>query len=363
MKLLKNDLVVFIFLTVASVFFFACSDELIAGLGTPEHLPTNASIGTVGAISVGTGFTDSLFAGAIAMSEPSLRPTDPNYLDNTLTRAQKYVLAWSHAQNAAEYEVRVLSEPITETNWALAQTVSHTVTSDDGVTVVAEIPLSPRPQVLPARCVNCGECVKKCPVDAITTSNGRATIDYDKCIECGQCFQACAYKAIEGFFAGVPYYFAVRAKNSVGEYGESFTVTPQPFLLRYATHADIPDSSKPLIPVADAPWKGCMGNCNITFDSISGCANAGCFITSPLASLFPNDTSENRSVCPVDAVYSIGFDSATIEDNNTAGGAIFIDKDKCINCGRCVVQCYQDGGFGAVTTEVIASVKGLFSGE
>lgn len=39
-------------------------------------------------------------------------------------------------------------------------------------------------------------CIRSCPVDAISTINGRAVIDYTKCIECGKCQANCPYDAI-----------------------------------------------------------------------------------------------------------------------------------------------------------------------
>lgn len=39
-------------------------------------------------------------------------------------------------------------------------------------------------------------CIGQCPVDAITITQGRAVIDYDKCVECGRCKESCPYNAI-----------------------------------------------------------------------------------------------------------------------------------------------------------------------
>ncbi|HEC89090.1 MAG TPA: 4Fe-4S dicluster domain-containing protein [Thermoplasmatales archaeon] len=46
------------------------------------------------------------------------------------------------------------------------------------------------------RCVGCGECVKRCPFDAIRIVNGRAEIDVLKCRKCRICISACPENAI-----------------------------------------------------------------------------------------------------------------------------------------------------------------------
>jgi NADH:ubiquinone oxidoreductase subunit F (NADH-binding) len=49
----------------------------------------------------------------------------------------------------------------------------------------------------PEKCVGCGACLKKCPVDAIigTLKQPHFVIE-DKCIGCGLCFEACKFNAI-----------------------------------------------------------------------------------------------------------------------------------------------------------------------
>lgn len=39
-------------------------------------------------------------------------------------------------------------------------------------------------------------CMTNCPKDAITITNGKSNIDYDKCVNCGKCEKVCPYNAI-----------------------------------------------------------------------------------------------------------------------------------------------------------------------
>ncbi|MBN2038247.1 MAG: DUF362 domain-containing protein [Chitinispirillaceae bacterium] len=45
-------------------------------------------------------------------------------------------------------------------------------------------------------CVACGQCVRRCPKNAIVMKTGKAVIDYDRCVGCGQCIAACNYGAM-----------------------------------------------------------------------------------------------------------------------------------------------------------------------
>jgi len=53
------------------------------------------------------------------------------------------------------------------------------------------------PIVYEQKCVGCGECVKVCPVKAISLKNNKSVIDGLKCIGCATCIAVCPYAAID----------------------------------------------------------------------------------------------------------------------------------------------------------------------
>ncbi len=45
------------------------------------------------------------------------------------------------------------------------------------------------------KCVGCGDCVRTCPVQAITIEKGKAIVDPEKCVACKLCVKTCSYGA------------------------------------------------------------------------------------------------------------------------------------------------------------------------
>lgn len=56
--------------------------------------------------------------------------------------------------------------------------------------------LVPRPEVMPGRCVRCGECIRLCPPQAIQMELEGPRIDLERCIRCYSCHEACSQAAI-----------------------------------------------------------------------------------------------------------------------------------------------------------------------
>lgn len=45
-------------------------------------------------------------------------------------------------------------------------------------------------------CTNCGICIERCQVDAISDDGGKVTVDLARCIGCGLCVTGCSVNAV-----------------------------------------------------------------------------------------------------------------------------------------------------------------------
>jgi uncharacterized protein (DUF362 family)/ferredoxin len=77
---------------------------------------------------------------------------------------------------------RMCAEPLWE---RLTRMVNHTI-------------FRPRPVIAQARCTGCGDCVRRCPVNAMTpTAAGRFVINHTTCADCGCCLKVCHEGAVQ----------------------------------------------------------------------------------------------------------------------------------------------------------------------
>ena len=53
------------------------------------------------------------------------------------------------------------------------------------------------PQRVSGRCFQCGDCLRRCPMDALSLNDDGISVDLNRCIGCGLCVTACAAGAIE----------------------------------------------------------------------------------------------------------------------------------------------------------------------
>jgi ferredoxin len=49
--------------------------------------------------------------------------------------------------------------------------------------------------IIHSRCVGCGDCVRQCPMTALSLDNGKAVVDPTKCVGCHTCLMTCSFGA------------------------------------------------------------------------------------------------------------------------------------------------------------------------
>jgi len=54
-----------------------------------------------------------------------------------------------------------------------------------------------KPQIIPAVCTKCKQCITWCPVQAISMGDDSAVINSDVCIGCGECLAVCRFDAVK----------------------------------------------------------------------------------------------------------------------------------------------------------------------
>lgn len=356
--------IIFILFCFISAAFLACSDDFITTVSHTDNIEVSPHLAKVNTFSVHRRYRDSVFLASVGewstyyeeliaegledeiefpkFKNPELDPSRPDFLDDTEAYIKEFYLSWSDVHGAKGYEVRVNKKPITPINWSHSEKVMLVSTYKNNGIIEAKATITPTPKTYTSRCIDCGACYQKCPTGAITSKDKRAFIDYSKCIECGECYRACEYDAIGGVFAGTAYYFAIRAYDEDSAFSKEIQCTNERSKIRYTSLAEIPDSMNiedPEKQIAIKFGSGCGGNCSDgTAGETTGSFNT-CFII-------------QHDACPVNAVYQVAKED--IKDKNTHQTAMFIDHDKCVNCGECALACSKHGPWGAIVTEVIA---------
>lgn len=363
---IKNKVIVFLAFCFISAIILACSEDFITSTSAKESVKVNKDLAGVSELTIKTRLRDSVFTywiGLISDMNEGFSDDDkinasvynrpsvfndtfyyPNYVESTAAYLEEFFISWDEVENVAGYEIRVYPKPIDSANWLLAEKLYIKNQSGNNGVISAVAQITPTPKVYTSKCVNCGECKKACPTNAISYINSKAVVDFDKCIECGECFRACDYNSIGGVFAGSEYYFAIRTFDDDSAYSEKILCTDAAYKMRYVTLGVISDSLLKDDPEdlqsgnAMKGKDGCGGNCT---DGSSGDSRGDCSQCYILT----------YNTCPVNAVYQV--DSASAKEMVLNKDAMLIDTKKCINCGECAKTCYTYGPWGAVVTEIV----------
>ncbi len=218
-----------------------------------------------------------------------------------------FTMRWTEVDNAVYYEIRASETPITAENWYEATPMATVAAPADTANIFVRVEVEEEP------CIGCGLCEQVCPMDAIVVQGGIAVIDYDKCTACGQCMDVCPVDAISGTRYGKNYFFGIRAFFSEENPATDIAVTSgSQRLIYYNNHYTF------------YPTNSC-GRCTAGDES-------ACYILTEYA----DDTDIFCGYgCPVDAIWQDTLPIGTVPN------MVYIDYDDCINCGECLLECWN----------------------
>lgn len=217
---------------------------------------------------------------------------------------EAFTIHWSPVQGATWYEARISRIPITPETWDQAVVAATIDAPADSADIFVQ------PSVYDNTCISCGLCEQACPHDAIVVQGGSAVIDISKCTSCGECVRVCPVSSISDSRFGQPYYIGLRPFFGEREPGEEIIVSENSYKLVYFNDTDM----CPGCP-GDIPGGGVCSGCTVIEDSVEH--NGEMLYGGP--------------GCPVDALTLIPND------------AVYIDYDLCINCGQCLIECWNIG--------------------
>ena len=350
---MKKNILVGCAIAALFLFFYSCSD-LIGGVD-------GAGPAAPGSITVATGMVDSLEALRVQYDS---------------TRYVGMTVIFPKVSGSDHYDIRVLSVPITQENWGSAVPVAYRTLSSDSVNTTVSIRL--RPTIVWNNCTGCGECVKPrsaavhrpwrkieteeltpsdsvltenpdpriCPRNAIVIVAGKAQIDPDECTGCGEGYKVCPHQAVTDCSFGRFYYVGIKAVDRAGSSPAPIS-TNRAFKLLYDNWVTRPGLFPSLPPIAvcqHCNFGGCFANqrvysrgmiwtdTSVEFDNDKLLTDGGPFIEADSCK-----GSGEFGGCPVGAIYT---------DSDPASKrfkAIYIDPNKCINCGICFERCLNEG--------------------
>jgi len=217
---------------------------------------------------------------------------------------EAFTIHWTPVEDAEWYEIRLSSMPITAETWENAVVAAVIQAPADSADVFVQ------PEVYRNTCIGCGQCVAACPHDAIQLVDGKSVIDISKCTSCGQCVSVCPVSSISDSRFGQAYYIGLRAFLGQDEPAEEIIVTETAYKLVYFNNPiDCPGCP------GDVPGGGTCSGCTVLEDSME---HAGQLL-------------DAGTGCPVGALALI------------PGDAVYIDYNLCINCGQCLIECWNIG--------------------
>jgi ferredoxin len=217
---------------------------------------------------------------------------------------EAFTIRWTPVQDAEWYEVRLSRIPITPETWETAVLAAVIQAPADSADVFVQ------PEVYQNTCIGCGQCVAVCPHQAIQLVDGKSVIDISKCTSCGECVRVCPASAIRDSRFGQAYYIGLRPFYGEGEPADEIVVSETAYKLVYF----IDPLMCPGCP-GDIPGGGFCSGCTVLEDSME---QAGVML-------------DAGPGCPVSALALVPND------------AVYIDYDKCINCGQCLIECWNIG--------------------
>ena len=102
--------------------------------------------------------------------------------------------------NPAEIELIALEETwesLCRSDFRLPETMKGLIQLIPSPLAALRRHFAPYPKPDPSRCLGCGECVRDCPVQAMTLTEHKAVVDRRRCIRCYCCQEVCPVHVVQ----------------------------------------------------------------------------------------------------------------------------------------------------------------------